>query len=532
MTNISIPQQVLNLSAKEKNLVAAWERYVDVNKRHINRTLLINESRAETDKELAFPLALARKECGKVRITGKPERVWDIFFPIYPFFEVAKKGSSFTGKMSQIIFPDESRLKEIQSETTILEKYFPEMTEAEIGSLPMVPIDLQSLGNYIKTTQSYDVHPDLSEPIKDANREHIKQAQAIVDIVNECQTLGITTKPMLPYKTKESLFGRTYHLGINLQSCKKHIRQAALGKCWEYDLNGAVVAVKLTLMEKIYDLAGEDMQGLFTYSKQYLDEKDEIRQQLADVLHNSRLNHYRRGLTSEPVEAYALTDIKQVFTAISFGADITRSFWFDQKSKGIRYSAFAETIRNKDDRKKVLDAKGGFLRKFVDEQKSMTEVIVAHFLKDQEFKDQIDEHPETFGKSRLSKPTVMACIYQRFEAKIIDLINEGIVAELNADPLSKDKSSPIILKVHDGFYSRRRISKGLLQGIIDKIQHDICKNAKGFITMSENAIKPWAHSPFVLAEYEWKKQKAKDEKDAKGYLRNGGGDYFDRSQKK
>jgi len=364
----------------------------------------------------------------------------------------------------------------------------------------------------------------LDDHIKDANQEYIKQAQEIVDIVEECQTLGITKKPMLPFRTKESLFGRTYHLGVNLQNCKKHIREAALGKCWEYDLNGAVIAVKLTILEQILDSAGGNIDGLVTYSKQYLDEKDEIRERLAGVLHDSRVNrHHRDSLTSQfPIRAYAKEDIKRVFTAISFGADISKSFWFSSKGEGIQYGAFAGIIRNKEDRTNVLDASRGFLRKFVEEQKEMNQIILDNFMADKDFQDLIAKHPDTFGKSRLSKPTVMAYIYQQFESKIIDRIAAGIVAELEADPLVEDKTSPVILVVHDGFYSNKPISKPLLESIIARIQYGICRDNKGFITMSMNKLKPWRYSPFVLTEYEWKIQKAIYEKEAEGYIASRG----------
>ena len=181
MGKISIPQKVFDSykgSAKEKNLIAAWDKYVDANKRHINKTLMYNKSRG--DKELAFPLAKARQECGKIRINGGLKWVWDIFFPIHPFFKISQKGSSFTGKMTQILFTKKARLKEILAATTILEKHFPELTEAEISALPVVPIDQRSLRNYIKTTQSHMDNPELDDHIKDANQEYIKQAQEII----------------------------------------------------------------------------------------------------------------------------------------------------------------------------------------------------------------------------------------------------------------------------------------------------------------------------------------------------------------
>ncbi len=197
---------------------------------------------------------------------------------------------------------------------------------------------------------------------------------------------------------------------------------------------------------------------------------------------------------------------------------MAKSFWFSKKSHGIEYGAFASIIRNEEDRGIVLNARNGFLRKFVKEQKEMNQIIMDYFMEGKGFNAVIANNPETFGKARLSKPTVMAYIYQQLEADIIDQIEAGLVAELKADPLEQDKSSPIILKVHDGIYSSRPISKPVLDSIIARIQYGICKGTKRFITMSEEEIDPWRYAPFVLAEYKWKKQKAKYEKDAEGYM--------------
>ena len=467
MAAISIPQQALDLKAKPKNLIRAWSKYVEVNKKYINKTWLINNALAPEKREHTFPLDKARDECGKIRIDGKHKWVWHLFFGMYPFFTIYRKGSSDTG-ISQILCMDKSRLREIQSATTALEEYFPELTEAEISTLPMVPIDLKSLGAYIQN----------------ANRENSKQAQAIYNITDECQSKGITKKPMLPYRTNPSPYGRTYHQGKNLQTCKKEIRHAALGECWEYDLNGAVVAVKLTMIERIYDKTGEDIDKDYPCSVEYLTKKAAIRKQLADVLYNARLARHRSKPknNSKPDKASALTDIKNAFTAISFGAHTGKTFWFGKKGEGIQYSAFATIIPDNGYREDVLNARGGFLRQFEIEQKEMTKVIVAHFMADKANKSVIANNPEMFGTKRLSKPKVMAYIYQHRETEIIDQLEAGIKAKL--------KSSPIMLMVHDGFYSSRKIPKAMRQEILDKIQSANCKDFRRFLTTSEEPINP------------------------------------------
>ncbi len=466
MTRISIPQQVLDLSAKEKNLIKAWNRYVEVNKKYINKTHLKNESHNYDDRQLTFPLAEAAKECGKIRIDGKHKWVWHLFFDLYPFFKIYRKGDRFTGQTTKII-PIKKRFREIRSVSSVLEEFFPEMTAKEISALPMVPVDLKSLGDFIQN----------------ANPDDIKQARAIADITRECQTTGITKKPALPYDINPSPFGRTYHQGVNLQTCKKEIREAALGKCWEYDLNGAVIAVKLTILEKIYDETGDDIDKCFIASKEYLTKKTTIRKQLADVLYKARLARHKSAPknNAKPTKAKALADIKKSCTAISFGADTGKTFWFGKKGVGIQYSAFATIIPDNGDREDVLNARGGFLRQFEQEQKEMTKVIVAHFLADKANQAEIANTPEVFG-SRLSKPKIMAYIYQTKETGIMDKVEAGIVAKL--------KPNPVILRVHDGFYSTRKIPKAMIQGILDKIQYENCKDFRGFITASETRIDP------------------------------------------
>ncbi len=467
-TSIPIPQQILNLKAEPEDIEYAWNKYVAANKKFINKTLLINQSYDYYDRELKIPLVEATKACGKIRIDKSKQRprVWHTFFKLYPFFRIHRIGNNSEGEITRII-PIKDRLREIEAETTIFDKFFPDLTEAEISALDMVPIDQKSLGNYIKTT----------------NQEDIKQAQAIYDIVNECQSKGITTTPLLPYNINPSPFGRTYHRGVNLQTCKKEIRHLSLGKCWEYDLNAAVVAVKLTMMEKLYDQTGDDIDAHYPCSVEYLDHKNPIREQLRDVLYNARLARHQSDPKNngKPDKESALADIKKSFTAISFGGGTGNSCWFNKAGK-IQYAAFASIIPDKGDRKIVQDARDKFLRKFIKEQKAMTEKIVAHFLAGKGDKALLNKYTTQFGISGLPKNRLMAYIYQHRETEIIDQLEAGITAKL--------KTNPVILRVHDGFYSSRKIPMALIDGILDKIQYANCKDFRGFIKASEDPINP------------------------------------------
>ncbi len=130
----------------------------------------------------------------------------------------------------------------------------------------------------------------------------------------------------------------------------------------------------------------------------------------------------------------------------------------------------------------MQDARNKFLRKFVKEQKAMTEKIVGDFKADKANQDLIDERRDKFGEKRLSTSKIMAFIYQTRETEIMEQLDEGIKEEL--------KANPVILRVHDGFYSSKRIPMALIQGILDKIQYDNCKDFRRFITASEEPINP------------------------------------------
>ena len=466
MSKIRVPQVILNLNAKRANLTKKWDTYVAVNKKYISQMYLIANSRDNQDWK--FPLNLAKEDCGKIRIGGKQEWVWHLFYDLYPFFKVQQKGDKITGKISEIIYVNFDRKTEILSATTILEKYFPGLTNAQIRKLSTVPVDLQSLDTFIRTT----------------NQEDIKQAKAIKDIVEECQSEGITKAPLLPHQINSSPFGRAYHRGINLQTCKKQIRKVALGPCWEYDLNAAVVTVKLMCMEKLYATTGDDIDKHFTASKDYLKRKSVIRQQLADVLYNGRLARHKSDPQNncKPDKQEALADIKEAFTAISFGADASGSIWLGKKGHGVKQKAFPSIIPHEDDRNDVLDANNNFLRRFVKEQKKMTKQIVDDFLSVRRNKTFVTKNPDMFGGARTNKRKVMACIYQHKETEIINQIEAGIVAGL--------KENPILLKVHDGFYSSKQIPKKMLKPILNQIQYNNCKTFKGFLDLSEEKIVP------------------------------------------
>ncbi len=466
MTNIPIPQEIRRLKMKPHKIKEAWDKYVAVNKKYINRTIFYNEVRNQGMWDLRIPLRDAKEDCGRKRIDKKEEWIWLVFIKIYPFFRIHQRGNSGSGEISEVI-PIKDRFAQIAAETTIFEKYFEGLTEADIAKLDMVPVDEKSLRRFIQH----------------GNPNDIKRAKIILAIGQECQSVGMTPEAMLPYESERKPFGRTYHQGINLQSSKRRVREAALGDCWEYDMNAGVVAVKLTILEAIYDTTGNDFDTAYPAAKDYVKNKTKIRKQLTDVLYNARLarNQSQPATYAKPTKAETLDNIKTVFTAISFGADINTKGWWYDKTGNLQSGAFTSIIPDKTDRDTILNAIGGFLRQFVDEQTEMTALIVDDFLADKSKKTEVAEMRQAIGK-RLYKSKAMAYIYQHRETEIMDRIEAGIMAQLG--------TNPIILRVHDGFYSSKRIPMAMIQGILDKIQYANCKDFRGYITVSEEPINP------------------------------------------
>jgi hypothetical protein len=286
--------------------------------------------------------------------------------------------------------------------------------QIQLDDYDQVPVDMRSLSNYIRSNLAIDreSNPKQAENL-DANLKHAQHILMLAT-ANDGNLLQVRS---------DSVFGRRYYRGPNLQNTPKIVRHAALGACHEYDIESSVFAWKLSWFKSICVDQGQTIARPATL--EYLDHKSAMRRRLAQTVFDTDAD-------------WAVKIIKELITAIGFGAP-ARSQGYKVESKYQR-PALATIITSKQRLEQALT--DPWLKEFIQEQTEMNQVIVE-FLKMYGHETTWRTIPELVDKAnRLRSNSVVAYLYQQQESKILDWVEEQC------------ESSEVLLTVHDCIYTR------------------------------------------------------------------------------
>src|SRR5690606_36193138 len=272
-----------------------------------------------------------------------------------------------------------------------------------------IPVDMENLQNYIDNCD-YDLAQN-SAGKNDKWHKKVRRNQSQAQLIYR---IAKSMDGQFPQYEKPSVYGRTYYHGLSIQTMSKEVRSAALGEHYQYDMNAAVYGIKLGIINEIErerrntpnDRHIENnLFGQWTYTKEYLQEKDAIRKRLVmDCLLDTKGNFKAK-----------LTIIKKALTAIGFGAKTDIQFLYGEKLPAIK-----AIIWNNDDRERFLNDR--FVKNFFKEQKEITEYVIEHLKKTGEF-DQIKQLIKAEkGPQRLTSDHILAFMFQQFEKGIMDNI--------------------------------------------------------------------------------------------------------------
>ena len=406
-------------SDKATNL---WHRYLTVlSKYTFKQYLSLSNGTA-----LNFPYGRARDECSTFNYKKKRYSVWSEFGAGAGFIQLIKKGNNITHQNSEIVITDTRQFQffiDTKDSKEIINIYYGDIDETT--EFDYVPIDMLSLQHYIRKT----------EREIDENTHSISFMATLQKNLVKAKTIEIIASHFngeLPQRISSSHYGRRYYKGINLQNCHKMLRQACLGKCYEYDLKTAVYAIKLMLAQDIVNKAQEyAWTEFFPRTKEYIEKKQLVRETLAEYLTNVH-------------EQARVKLIKQVLTAVGFGATASSPTWSG--------SAIADIVRNKENRIELLQDE--WLSEFIQEQQQLTNFIVDYYLNvDPDFKESIKDVGKIKVGNKYNKKQVMSYIFQTLEYQIMNEICKHI-----GQSYGVDSSEIIQLRVHDAIYTRRPIS--------------------------------------------------------------------------
>lgn len=384
---------------------------------------------------VGFPLKEAFEVSGKFQYKNNTYYVWKEFYELQPFFYKHREANRWAGLVTEVRIKDQKYIDlliDTADREELINIFYSKYDNAERFN---VPIDYDSLCAYISRTE----HLLQIMSIDDARQGKVQQnyrTAKFFKLISEhyCDTYGEYVIPHVISNKKD--YGRTYYKGINLQNCSKEVREAALGDHISYDLNAAAYAIKLILAKDIFDEYGYNFNGMFTYTKEYLDHKSQIRDELASVIKQHMPNY------PNPLKL-----VKEAINAIGFGAKMHEGTW---ETDGIKkYSTLRHIIYNKNAR--LAFSNHPFILNFIQEQNQLCNIIYEYYSRIEGFVNKVKNIPDIYTtRGKLSKSKILAYLYQHMETKIMDLITSNIIPKL---------------RIHDSFIVTKPVDSETLKDI-------------------------------------------------------------------
>ena len=455
-----------------KQGLSLWTTYVDLISKAIHKSIILARSDQIEENTLPMPWEDLNNKLGRSRINNTAYLHW--FHQNYPLVKMLKLGKPGTLTMVEPL----ANIKLAAASQSAAE-CFKEMYEEYIDDIDFdwAPIDRRSLSAYIQANENQLNTTTKGQSYVDTLLRNQVWAKTIFLCAEHCENTGYGFA--IPQAVNESLFGRKYYKGLNLQNCPKIVRHAALGTCFEYDLNASVFAWKLDVAHRQLGIPLKDL----TYTLEYLDSKDKIRERLAKTL---------------PIQSTfdkKLKIIKDVMTAIGFGARIStkNACWYDNSGQLV-FTAMSKIIKSPEARQQLFT--DPWMQGFANEQVLISKTIF----------DLTKEHLQGLEflqneRGNLSQNKVCAYLYQQAERSYIN--------DLTAE--AKEQNS-LLLVVHDGFYTKVPQKLSRLKEILK--QHnpeaDINKTNINGYAFDPNIAE---HENFIIDE----EKKAKQYAISKGY---------------
>jgi hypothetical protein len=390
--------------------------------------------------------------------------IWKEFKDLLPFVYISDlaTGSNLTGRISKGMITNQKYIDLLidTADTKQLVDMF--YGSYQINDMNMIPIDMKSTRGYIANTEHKLNTSDTNIQHRKKMIANLRQAKYIKLIAEYYYPkYGMYVLPHIPSKSE---YGRTYYKGLNLQNCSKEVRAATLGTHYQYDMYAMVFAIKLYLADEILKKQGNSVWREFSYTTDYLENKDMIRKQLA-----KHIQAYPDGIKL----------VKQAITSIGFGSRISDGSWLE----GLTWqtTSIKDIIKNRHDLQRFIN--DDWVKNFHNEQKQLTKLIVDDYLKNQGFVETIQNLRDIKSNNgNWSKQRIMSYIFQNIESHIINTITE----DLN-----------IIIKIHDAFLMKNKIPT---EKLLD-IKTTLNKTSEFFkLEMAE--VEGWNSFDSVLLELE------------------------------
>ena len=376
---------------------------------------------------------------------------------------------------------------EVTDTRAVFDHLYPELEPCSISGAEagfhFAPVDIESLKAFV-----HWLGADAEFGSKEKRQQILNQAKLVLAVSS-------INGAMFPQRIKLSPFGRTYYEGVSVQNVHKELRRAMLGNCWEYDMRSSVVAWKMGYARDLLLQANTDANVRFYFPATTLYLEDKV-----DFMATVRYFTFAGNTTLS--DDFQMGLIKQALTAISFGAKSTGIGWTDS-SGGWKNPALVDILKNQDERARFLA--DPTVKEFIEEQRALDDFIFGIVKKNSVDLLKLDCLQTASG--RVSKPKVLAYLYQHAETYAMDLIC-SIAAQYGHVPIAR---------VHDAVFFRSRLGPDLKQELEFKLQ-DATHNK--YWHLSPKQLKRYTPVSIDAAHYELQHRQriADEEKKAMDYF--------------
>ncbi len=473
----------------------AFKKYVGLLTEQLNSCIETGRSKDQVERDVYFiSLSKQRHKGGQIGKNKTRLQNW-LEENRLNLFTVIEIGSNLTEQLTQIKLTKLASVKKIDIPMIDHEKHttneikrlryelslknselfattYPDIESLELDeikkSYDFVLIDQRSLANYIRWLKN------SANLMQEEDREKLElRSEKILRIAQHADGYFLQRK-------KPSVYGRVYYEGFSVQSVSKTMREAMLGRAYEYDMKSAVFTWKMCYAKEAAMAAGQDQKTdqLFKSTIMYLTDKNEF-------------INYVRYMTflkdsNVPLELqYKL--IKQAMTAIGFGARLTATSW---KINGEQHhTAIGEIFKNYYERQRFLNC--DLIKDFIREQSLLDSYI---------FEAGKAQPTEYFGEAdirtasgRLSKAKVLAFLYQTFETELMDLVCD----------LIEEKGKRVIARIHDAVITKDKLSVDDKEEILYRIR---LATENEYWKLNHKELKPFVYDSEQHIEHESVKQ--------------------------
>jgi uncharacterized protein Usg len=464
---------------KTKKAEEALEKYISVLERHIDKSLMnARDNKFRFFKHFLLSTHDLSLEVGQFRISGKKQYLHKWLeqnkLNLIDVISVGLKGKDpSTVKLSSLVTMNDAMDLQTLKKKSIneLDKLLDDKSLTDVDLFFRMFPDFATF-NQQSIQASYDLCPINTKSLKQfivwvslrANKLNAVEKQMMLRQANVILRVAKGGSDVLPMKKKLSPFGRTYYEGISVQSVHRTLREAMLGKCYEYDLRTSVISWKMGFAQFCYQQmkTQNTFQQEFSACLEYLKDKKKFREQIRSQTFGS----------SSHIDAeLQIKLVKEGLTALSFGARIYSHGWINQSGEAFN-PAIVKIFKDQEARDGFI--KSSLVKKFREEQKRLDDFIFDAYTSND---PSLLKNSILQSKSgRVSKSKVMSYLYQNAETIVMDSIEKEITS------LGKR----VLARVHDAIFIETKLSNYDRQSIEFKVR-DI--TGIDYITLDEEKLK-------------------------------------------